>query len=367
MKLLFGIKRLNSAAGGAENVLCALCSELARRGHEVVVVSFDKSGDAPFFPLDSRVRRIEMGIGDSSRRAQFIETVRRIIALRKLVLEEKPQVAIGFMHSMFVPLAFSLAGTSIPVVGSEHIVAQHYKNRPLQLVLLIISSFLIKNITVLSESIQSRYPSVIRKRMVAINNPVALATGQANLAAVKDRYFVLNVGRLDAQKDQATLIRAFGRIATRHPNWNLKIIGDGPLREDLLELINSLCLNKRVEILGVRSNIGAEYAAADVFVVSSRYESFGLVTAESMSYGLPSIGFADCPGTNELIQDGVTGFLVSAANDRAASLASKLELIISDPQLRETMGNAGRHAIKSKYSINRVASLWEDLLGNCYG
>ena len=125
MKVLFAIKRLNSAVGGAERVLCTVCSELATRGYTVTIVTFDSPAGQTFYSLDDRVKRIDLGIGDVEHQARMGETLYRMRALRRVVVEEKPQVAVGFMHSMFVPLAFAMAGTGIPVVGSEHIVPEH--------------------------------------------------------------------------------------------------------------------------------------------------------------------------------------------------------------------------------------------------
>lgn len=362
MKLLFAIKGLNSAGGGAERVLCTVCSELAVRGHDVTIVTFDRPGGRPFYPLDARVRRIDLGIGDSARNARVGETLYRVAMLRRVAMEKRPQVAVGFMHSMFVPLAFALAGTSIPVLGSEHIVPEHYRTRPLQYALLIAASPFLSRLTVLSEAIRVRYPSTIRKRMIAVPNPVVSAIGQADPGARKARYVLLNVGRLDAQKDHATLLRAFARIATAYPDWELRIVGDGPLRRDLESLVHNLGLEEHVRMPGVTSDIGREYRAADAFVIPSRYEAFGLVTAEAMSYGLPAVGFADCPGTNELIQHGSTGLLAAAGADRVASLAQELERLLSGPDLRRQLGRAGKLAIGLSFSAQHVCDLWERLL-----
>ena len=362
MKLLFAIKRLSSAIGGAERVLCVVCSGLAQRGHDVSVVTFDQPDGQPFYPLDARVKRIDLGIGDSSRKARVGETLGRISALRRVVMEEGPQVAVGFMHSMFVPLAVASAGTAIPVMGSEHIVPEHYRTRPLQYALLIAASPFLSKVTVLSESIRIRYPAPMRRRMVVMPNPVMIASGKAEPGAEKTRYVLLNVARLDTQKDHATLLRAFAQIAAAYPDWELRIIGDGPLRGELENLVHELGLLKRVSMPGVTSEIGEEYRGADAFVISSRYEAFGLVTAEAMTYGLPAVGFADCPGTNELIQNGSTGLLAAAGPDRVASLARELERLLSDPDLRRRLGDAGKLAIDRSFSAQHVCDLWERLL-----
>ena len=334
MKLLFAIKHLGSQVGGAERVLCAICSELVVRGHEVTVLTFDRPGAQSFYPLDARIRRVDLGIGESAKSARLGETIQRIVALRQTVLEQRPELVVGFMHSIYVLLALALAGTGIPVVGSEHTVPTAYRTRPLQYLLLFLTSPLLTKMTVLSESIRMSFPALVRARMVVMSNPVIEALGQADHDTRKTRHILLNVGRLDTPKDHSTLLRAFALIATSHPTWELRITGEGRLRPDLEQLVHDLKLEGRVHMPGITSDIGAEYRAADIFVISSSYEAFGLVTAEAMSYGLPVVGFADCPGTNELVQNGQTGLLASGNPDRAQSLASEMDRLLSDSELR---------------------------------
>ena len=362
MKLLFAIKSLTSSAGGAERVFCTICSELADRGHNVLIITFDQPGRQPFYPFDERVKRIDLGIGDSSSQARFGVTIRRMKALRQIVLAERPDATVGFMHSMFVPLAFALVGTSIAVLGSEHIVPEHYRTRPMQYGLMMVASIFLSRITVLSEAIRVHYPSLVRSRMVIMPNPVTQVTKGVSVNGGKHEHILLSIGRLDDQKDHATLLRAFAFIAADFPDWHLKILGEGPLRRELEELVEVLDLRTRVTMLGVTSAIGAEYRSVEAFVLPSRYESFGLVTAEAMSYGLPVVGFADCPGTNELIHNGETGILVSPGNDRVLSLAHALAGLLADPVLRLHLGKAARQAIDDRFSPQQVCDLWEHLL-----
>lgn len=363
MKLLFCIKQLHAAVGGAERVFCTVCSELAARGHEVVVVTFDKPGDRPFYALDAHVRRVPLAIGDARRAAGVVETLRRMAALRRLVRTERPDVAVGFMHSMFVPLAISMIGCNIPVVGSEHIVPEHYRSRPLQFLLLVVTAPLLQAMTVLSEAIRQRYPGVVRRRMQVLPNPVSVPEGAAATSGARtEGRVLLCVGRLDAQKDHATLLRAFARLAPQYPDWRLRIVGEGPLRPDLEGLVDALGLAEQVSMPGVTDRIDDEYRGAAAFVLSSRYESFGLATAEAMSHGLPVVGFADCPGTNELIRDGHTGLLVDPGTDRVTALADSLAVLLRDASLRRRLGDAGRTAIDTRFSTGRVCDSWEKLL-----
>lgn len=362
MKLLFAIKGLNSNTGGAERVFCTICSELDGRGHEVLVATFDQPNGQSFYPLNKRIRRIDLGIGDVERHARVGETLQRMWALRRMAMAEKPHAVVGFMHSMFVPLAFALAGTGIPVIGSEHIVPEHYQTRPLQYALLVSASPLLSKVTVVSDAIRIRYPAPIRKRMIVVPNPVMTVMVSHSAESAKSLYRVLNVGRLDAQKDQMTLLRAFGHIAREYPDWELKIVGDGALRGQLEQFVRELGLEGRVHLPGITTNIQAEYGSADVFVMSSRYESFGLATAEAMSHGLPAIGFADCPGTNELIAHGTTGLLADAGPDRSVMLSREMARLMSDPELRRRLGMAARAAIERTFSIQTICGLWESLL-----
>ena len=98
------------------------------------------------------------------------------------------------------------------------------------------------------------------------------------------------------------------------PDWDLRIVGEGSLKNELNKKIISLNLSDRVFITDFTKKIESEYIRADLFVVSSIYESFGLVTAEAMSFGLPCLGFDDCPGTNDLIIHKKTGILVKVIN-----------------------------------------------------
>jgi glycosyltransferase involved in cell wall biosynthesis len=360
VKLLLCIKQLHAAAGGAERVFCTLSSELASRGHSVTVISFDAPHQAPFYGLDPRVRRASLAIGDASRSAGIVETLRRMAALRAFVRSEQPDVVVGFMHSMFVPLALALWGTRIPIIGSEHIVPEHYASRPLQYLLLVLTAPLLTAMTVLSEAIRQRYPGCLRRRMQVVPNPVHVVDTSVPASADSANPVLLSVGRLDVQKDHATLLRAFAQLSL--PSWQLRIVGDGPLRVELTQLAATLGVSSRVSMPGVTQEIDSEYRRAQAFVLSSRYESFGLATAEAMSHGLPVVGFADCPGTNELISNGQTGLLVDPGSDRVSALAGALRTLLADATLRRRLGDAGRRAIGDRFSMARVGDVWERLL-----
>src|SRR5262249_34945319 len=131
MKLLICTKTMKCAGGGAERVLAEIASGLATRGHEVTVLSFDQPRGTSFYPLQKSIRRIDLALGSTTRPSGLLDSIARIRALRSKILMLAPDVAIGFMHSMFVPLSLSMLGTNVPLIASEHTVYDHYRHRPL--------------------------------------------------------------------------------------------------------------------------------------------------------------------------------------------------------------------------------------------
>lgn len=364
MKLVYAIKTMNNSHGGAERVLADVTAGLCNNGHDVSLITFDESGGESFYPLHRGVKRFDLGIGRTEKKSGPTETIFRIIKIRQIVKAEKPDAVVAFMHSMFIPMALALAGTGIPVIASEHIVPDHYKNRKLEFALFAFSSLFVRRITVISEKIRKTYPPYLQQRMDIIPNPVGMPVARRDepVQNAKIRNIILNVGRLDPQKDQETLIRAFSHIAGDHPDWHLRIVGEGPLRPQLETLIAALGLDGRVSLPGISKQIHDEYSAASIFVMPSRYEAFGLATVEAMSHGLPVIGFADCPGTNEVIEDGFNGYLVGV-DDRIGRLSEAMKNLIVSEDLRQSIGQNGKLTHK-KFSPEKIVQRWEGLLNH---
>jgi glycosyltransferase involved in cell wall biosynthesis len=359
VKILFAVKTLTHQGGGAERVLANISSALAQRGHDVIVVSFDPARGIPFYQFDPSVSFRPLQVGDVRRRTRFSEAFKRIGALRSMARKTRPDVAIGFMHSAYIPLAIATVGTGIPIIGSEHIVFDHYRDRTLERIALRLVSYVLSGMTAVSESMRQTFPPAIRLKMSVIPNPVARRGTVANMEGGKQKT-ILSVGRLDPQKDQRTLISAFARISDKFPDWRLRIVGEGHLREELESQIRQEKLEGRVDLPGASNDISDEYSRAQLFVLPSKYESFGLVTAEAMMHGLPAIGFADCAGTNELIRDASNGLLVSGT-DRVQGLADAMAKLMSSPEDRKRFGLSAQSGT-GIVSADVIALEWERLL-----
>jgi len=354
---------MSSSGGGAEKVLASVASGLAGRGHRVTVLTYDQPRAESYYTLNPSVRLVGLGLGPTTQGATLPTTLRRIRALRGVIQGLSPDAVIGFMHSMFIPLGLSLVFTGIPVIASEHIVYAHYFRRRTESFLLRLTPFVSEKITCVSEQVRESYPAFLKRHMVAIPNPVVVPlVGKADVrAAGRSRKILLSVGRFDDQKDHATLIDAFSRVAERLPEWDLKVVGDGYLRPRIQEQISELGMHDRIKLPGLTKDVSKEYLAAQLFVVPSRYESFSLVTAEALAHGLPVVGFADCPGVNQWITSGRNGLLVDVAGDRAESLALALRSLMENSELREQLSrDCGR--IPEEFDLEHVLDSWETLI-----
>ena len=137
---------------------------------------------------------------------------------------------------------------------------------------------------------------------------------------------ILSIGRLDVQKDFLTLIRSFHLLNQKFGKTMLWIVGDGPQKGEIEQLISELKLNKKIKILGWRQNIYPFLKKAKVFVLSTNREGFGYVIIEAMSQGVPIIATNVNYGPPEILDNGKYGILVDK-NDPLSLSRSMLKLM----------------------------------------
>jgi len=360
LRIAFAIKAMGTQGGGAERVLADVANALAARGHSVAIVSYDRAETPDFYAIDPAIERVRLGVGSTQKPTGLRETLTRLPRLRGAIKNLAPDVAVGFMHSIYIPMAAALAGTKIPLIASDHIVYDHFRTRPLEGALLRVAAPWFAAMTAVSPTARDTYPPAVARRMHVIPNPVSASPAARADTGGGARKRVLTVGRLAEQKDQRTLIAAFARLADEFRDWDLRIVGEGDLRPALERQIADLGMTQRIDLAGAVADVASEYAAAQMFALPSSYESFGLVTAEAFGHGLPVVGFADCPGTNALIVDGVNGILVGGP-DRISAFADGLRRLMRDANLRADLGRAAPDTV-ADYGIERVVAEWERLL-----
>lgn len=193
---------------------------------------------------------------------------------------------------------------------------------------------------------------------------VDLASLRAELDLPTDAPLVLFAGRLSAQKRVEDLLFALDLLHHVRPDVRTLIVGDGPLRERLVERAAAFRLleGRAVRFLGHRDDVPRLMAAADVLVLPSAYEGLPNVVLEAMCFRKPVVATA-APGTAEVVVDGETGLLVPVG-DRPA-LAQAIRRVVEDPGLAARLGRAGRVRVETDYRldamIGRFADLYEEL------
>jgi phosphatidylinositol alpha-1,6-mannosyltransferase len=188
-----------------------------------------------------------------------------------------------------------------------------------------------------------------------------------------DRPIVLSVARLVEQKGHDNVLRAFPQILTRVPEAIYVIAGDGPFRPDLERLARELGLEGRVVFAGFvpEAELPSYYRAADVVVVPSRefrkgvpIEGFGMVYVEAGACGTPAVGGRG-GGTEESIEDGVTGLRVDAEDP--AAIGDAVARLLSDRELASRFGAAGRRRALERFDWTIQAEVLRGFLDELPG
>ena len=170
------------------------------------------------------------------------------------------------------------------------------------------------------------------------------------------RFHLVALGRLHPHKGFDLLIDAFSLLFKHHKNVHLSIIGEGGERKKLLEQIHQYGFSEHVTLLGPLSNPFPVLAQADMFILPSRLEGWGLALTEAMYLGLPAIAF-DCAqnGPQEIICHNQNGLL--AKSFETTDLAKQIERLMEDDVLRKRLGTAGKETVTS-FSVKDVAKTW---------
>lgn len=167
---------------------------------------------------------------------------------------------------------------------------------------------------------------------------------------------VIAVGRLDDQKGFSYLINAFANVVKNHPNWTLRIIGEGGARPKLEQQIQDLGLQNSVTLPGHSTNVIKDISSSKIFVMSSLYEGMPNALMEAMAIGMPVIS-TDCNfGPRDLVDPNKNGILIPTHDSSA--LAEAIEMLIKNKSLREKYGAAARKSMQA-YDLESVLKMWD--------
>lgn len=189
-----------------------------------------------------------------------------------------------------------------------------------------------------------------------IGNPFYL---QKDSKSVERENIILNVGSFTGLKNQKALIKIFSELNEKL-SWRLVFVGEGSKKKECIEYAKGLDLIDQIDFVGGTKEIDNFYAKAKIFAFTSLSEGFPNVIGEAMVHGIPVISFNCISGPRDLIENGVTGFLIEPNDER--SYVNQLEKLCRSSALRKSMGINGSLKIRD-YSIEKIMTSYYQLLG----
>lgn len=342
--------------GGAERVGVMLANGLSV-SHSVYLIS--NTLEEPTYEVKSSVQLLPLFSSISSKIDKWASTLPNI---RKYAKTYRPDVIIGIMETCSLVSKLATIGLGIPIIMTEHNAFERPKNTPLTKWQIITKFYINKLyccVTILTEA-DKEFIGLRLKNTVVMPNPLFLTP--IIKSPVKDK-IVLAAGRIDDWhcKGFDILLKAWGTIAKQYPDWTLEIAGDGGKvdLELLQKIVRKSEVENQVKFLGYQKNIVDRYKQSAIFVLSSRYEGFGLVLIEAMSQGCACVACDFKGRQREIIRNDSEG-LVCVPNDVDA-LALAIKKMIDDDMYRQKVQKAAIERSKY-YAMDKTIRRWEKLL-----
>lgn len=369
MKLIYCIHSVYNP-GGMERVLLNKVRYLVEKmGWEILIVTTDQHNRTPFYPFPVQVRMVDLGINYSEDNS--LGTIAKIRGylrrrkkhkqlLTKLLMREKADIVV----SLYPSESSFLCDIKD---GSKKVLELHFcKFFRLQYERKGLMGLIDRYRTWLDERIVRRFDKFVvlteedRGYWGSLPNIEVIPNAALFIAprySTQTEKRVIAVGRLDYQKGFDRLIEAWS-IVQQNPacsDWRLDIFGQGEWQEMLEGMIRERSLQQTAHINPPSKQIGEEYAASSLLVMSSHYEGFPMVMIEAMACGLPVVSFDFKCGPRDIICEGVNG-LIATEGDTLA-LADGIARLIQDETLRRAMSKEARK-VTDTFSEDSVMHRW---------
>ena len=365
MKILFVVPRMGG--GGAERVLSILANSFQDEGNECHILSF--TSIESFYKLNSGVEII--GTGKQINRNNKVTTICSMAyqlplaysLLKKKIKQINPDIVVAFLN------ASSILTSLIPKKLKNYKLVLSERNDPKEInkyyARLLNWRYKKADLFVCqSKKVADYYNNIIklRSKIVVIPNPCNPDISKVILPKEKENKIVA-VGRICKQKNFNLLVRSFKDVSNKFPSTILEIWGEGPLRNELEQLILNLNLQDKVFLRGASKQIFEKIKSTKLFVMSSNYEGFPNALLEAICLGLPVVS-TDF-GT------GVASELIGEKNGRVVPTYDKKALsnvmceILGNEQLQTEMSKNNLEKRK-EYSIEKIFGLWKNELENFF-
>lgn len=339
--------------GGAEKQIIMLANAMAERGHDVWLVVINE--DNCCFEIDSKVKHVFLK--DKASGGLCILT--RYLSIRKQLSEIAPDITVHFWYQSVYLTALMKKSITGKIIYSER---GDPSDKEYQGMLGLVRKWTLPRIdwfVFQSKGARDFFDAEVRKRSDVIANPIPENLSEYPNVSYR-RKVIVNVGRLNPQKNQKLLINAFGAIAERFPDYSLKIFGEGPLKDTLQNQINTMGLSDRVFLMGNSNKIHDAIYDASLFVLSSDYEGLPNALLEAMALGIPCIS-ADCRpgGAREIIDNNISGLIVPTENKD--KMAEAMARVLDDHDLASALSRNARQISKS-YLPQIIYDKWDSVM-----
>jgi len=331
--------------GGVERIVSILSKEL-NKFFEIYVVIYHGPIE---YEIEGNLINLETPTGSLWRKIKNI--FHRVVRLKKLIKDISPDYTVSFMGNLQPILTLN------PVIVSIHIDPDFMYFYKVFLFKTVYKFSNVRKIITVSKGIEKKLNNNYNlKNTKTIYNPIDLKLISHKLLAQKpvDFDYILAVGRLCRQKGFDILIKAFAKSNLKS-KIKLIILGEGKERKNLEKLIIKLNLKKQILLHGKVDNPFIYMKHATFFVLSSRFEGFGIVIIEALACETPVIA-ANCEsGPSEIIENRKNGLLVPVANEEA--LKSAMEKLFYDRKLYKRLKTNTRKSVE-RFDVKNIVKEW---------
>ncbi len=360
-------------AGGVERVLTMKANYFAEHYDYDVTIILTEGNDKPFFyPLSDKVKVINLDINfEELWTCSFLKKIPVYLCkqqrfkkrLKAELMRLRPDITVSLLRREINFINDIKDGSR--KIGELHINRANYRNFNTEQAGLVKRLFArcwsanlvghlkkLDKLVVLTEKDREAWTEL--DNVVTIPDPLPFVPSRISPLTEKR---VVAVARYAHEKGIDLLLRAWSKVEKKSEDWCLDVYGDGDTSQ-FERLIDELHIDRRrCRLNGRTDDVEREYLRSSVFVLSSRFEGFGMVIIEAMACGLPVVAF-DCPwGPRSIICDGEDGLI--AENGNTDDLADKLLRVISNKALRTSMAHTAQRNVQ-RFRIEHIAEQWHN-------
>lgn len=351
MKIIFCIDSLNK--GGAERVLANLVNDFCQNNDILIITTSSTKSD---YNINKKVKILSL---DNNQNNIKFKNIKRLYYLNKYVKMFEPNIIVTFMpRQSFRVLAIKKLLKKKVVVSVRNDPNKEYKRLKNKIAMKMLypkaDGFIFQ-----TEDAKNYFCEEIQKKSTIIANPIDDSFIVKPYDGIREKVIV-NVGRLEKQKNQKLLIDAFYDFQKVHKDYILKIYGDGSLENELRAQINKLNLSQKVFLMGKTDDIKSQIYKASIFILTSDYEGMPNSLMEAMALGIPCIS-TDCPigGPKFLIKNNINGILIET--NKNEELLDGILKYIEDPKFAKKCGNNASKDMK-QFTVKKINNLWLDYI-----